>query len=80
MDHRGVVSLYMSMIDADLALDGRAVVSLADDRRAVGIVANREMLELLGDVYRTRGCGVSVNPATGALEIRGSGARPAGSG
>ncbi len=70
MDESAALLQYLLMIDADLALHRRVVVSLADDARAVGIVADRAMLENLGELYRTRGCDVTVDPGTGALEIR----------
>jgi hypothetical protein len=70
MDDDGVLSVYVTMLDTDLALEGRAVVSRADDACAVGAVATRETLQRLEDVYRARGFRVSVDPDTAALEIR----------
>jgi hypothetical protein len=58
------------MLDADLALEGRAVVSRVDDASAVGAVAPPEVLQRLADHYRARGLRVSVSPDTGTLEIR----------
>jgi hypothetical protein len=70
VDEDGVISVYVTMLDADLAREGWAVVGRSDDARAVGAVATPEVLQRLSDLYGARGLRVSLNLDTGALEIR----------
>jgi hypothetical protein len=70
MNEDGVLSAYITLIDADILLEGRATVSRKDDEAAVGIVARPELLDRIAEVYRGRGHNVLVAPRTGAVEIR----------
>jgi hypothetical protein len=70
MSEDSALQMYVIMLDADLALEGRAVVSPAGDPSAVGAVATREQIDRLADAYRARGFRVLVSPETGAIEIR----------
>jgi hypothetical protein len=70
MNEESVLSAYITLIDADILLEGRATVSRKDDEQAVGIVARPELLDRIAEIYRERGHHVVVAPSTGALQIR----------
>jgi hypothetical protein len=70
VNEEGVLAAYVTLIDADLMLEGRATISPAEDDGAVGVVAKADVREQIAAVYRARGYSVRVAPKTGALEIR----------
>jgi hypothetical protein len=65
-----ILSMYLTLIDGDLARHGRVVLTPKEDAGLVGVVADREFLDKLGDACRAGGHDVAIDAATGALEIR----------